>query len=705
MVSLQNVSISRKIQSISVISLIGMLLLLAIALNQYKNTMIEDRQNKTRNIVETAYAITLDFAKRAKAGEISEEEAQKQAFSALSAMRYGEGASEGKGDYIFITNFDATTLMHPFRPDLIGKSMGDTKDPNGVALFREISNMAKNEGQGFVAYHWSKPGHDKPVAKISYVKGYAPWQWAIGTGIYMDDVDTAFMQAATLLAVIVAAILAIVLFISYLIGRNITKPLNTMTQHMAALATGKLDTEIEGQERGDEIGQMAEAVQVFKDNMIKAEELTREQKRDQDIKEQQRQLINRYIREFEVTMINVLDGLNEADRNVRNASGRVTGQASETKVQATNVAGASEEATANVQTVAAAAEELASSISEISRQVNQSSDIAKQAVDETRETNSKIQALANAVSRIGEVVELINSIADQTNLLALNATIEAARAGEAGKGFAVVASEVKNLANQTTRATEDISVQIDEIRSSTDVSVDAINSVTRIIENINEISGTIAAAVEEQGAATQEIAMNVDQASAGTQEVSNSIQHVQQAAESADEAAAELMTTSKDLATQSETLRAQVSRFLKQVQQDTTDEHTLFDWSEELESGNAQIDEDHKKLLDYINTLYHHIKEGTDRAVVENTFKDLKDYTRDHFSSEEKIMEQVGYPDLAAHKIEHADFIKRVQVSFDDYHQSDSEHVSVELIGLLASLWQNHIGTTDKAFAQFMKKQ
>lgn len=695
--SLHNISISKKLLFLSALSFAGIIVLVAFSLQQFKATMIQDRQIQTQHIVESAYSIVESMGKRAQNGEFNQEEAQKRAINALNAIRY-DGS-----EYVFITDFDAGIIMHPITPSLNGKNLGDKTDPNGVPLFRLLSETAKH-GEGAVAYHWPKAGHDKPVSKISYVKGYQPWQWAIGTGIYMDDVDTAFYQQVFFLGVIALVIVTVVILGSFLIGRDILKPLTTMTNNMSSLANGQLDTEVNGLNRGDEIGNMAHAVQVFKDNMIKTEQLTLEQKRDHEIKEQQRQKINSYIREFEVTMISVLDGLNKADTSVRNASEEVSNESNETKIQATTVASASEEATANVQTVAAAAEELSSSISEIGRQVSQSSDVTARAVEQTEATSNQIGELAASVSKIGEIVNLINNIAEQTNLLALNATIEAARAGEAGKGFAVVASEVKNLANQTTRATEEITAQITEIQTSTNLSVEAIQSTSRIIAEINHISSTIAAAVEQQGAATQEIAMNVDQASSGTQEVSTSIQQVQVSAEAADRSAHALLGISEALATESNTLRDQVSKFLKQVKLEDV-EQTLFTWSDDLTSGDEGVDNDHKNLLDLINALYAAIKNDSESKIVHDTFNKLKAYTLQHFADEESVMERTDYPEIEAHRIEHQQFLERVEKTFTAFETSHSEHASIELIGLLSGFWQNHVGKTDLKFAAFMQKQ
>jgi methyl-accepting chemotaxis protein len=271
------------------------------------------------------------------------------------------------------------------------------------------------------------------------------------------------------------------------------------------------------------------------------------------------------IADFETNVKSVVDQVAAASTEMRATAESMAASSEESVRQSNAVAAAAEEATANVQTVASASEELSSSISEISRQVSQSSKIAQEAVQEAERTNETVQGLAEASTKIGEVVNLINDIASQTNLLALNATIEAARAGEAGKGFAVVASEVKNLANQTARATEDISSQIAAIQQATTGAVEAIQGIGKTIDEVNEIAGTIAAAVEEQGAATNEISRNVQEAATGTQEVSQNIQGVSQAANEAGQGASEVLSAAEELSKQSEDLGNQVDAFLVQI--------------------------------------------------------------------------------------------------------------------------------------------
>lgn len=318
--------------------------------------------------------------------------------------------------------------------------------------------------------------------------------------------------------------------------------------------------------RADEFGTVARALSETKTALADAVQREQEQKvAEEQQAEQARADRLRMAEQFENSVGAVVETVAAAASEMQASAQSVSGTADQTSHQATNVAAAAEQASANVQTVASAAEELSSSISEISRQVSQSTQVAGAAVAEVDGANEKVQGLAQAANKIGEVVALITDIADQTNLLALNATIEAARAGEAGKGFAVVASEVKNLANQTAKATEEISNQIGGIQGATQDAVQAIGSIGGIINQINEITSTIAAAVEEQGAATSEIARNVEQASSGTKEVSENISQVTQAASETGSSATQILDAASELGRQSDMLNGEVGNFLNTI--------------------------------------------------------------------------------------------------------------------------------------------
>jgi methyl-accepting chemotaxis protein len=363
----------------------------------------------------------------------------------------------------------------------------------------------------------------------------------------------------------VVVALALSLANAFVIMRSILRPVTAMNRVMTALASGETGTDVPGRDRTDEIGAMAQAVQVFKDNAIERSRLEAERESAREAENKRRQALDRLTEQFSADVKGVVQALASAATQMQATSETMSATAGETSRQAAGVASASQQASGNVQMVATAAEELSASIREISRQMAQSHTMTQSAAGEAETARGTVKALAEVAARIGAVVTLINDIASQTNLLALNATIEAARAGDAGKGFAVVASEVKALATQTTKATDEIAAQIAAVQGEITGTVGAIEGITATIGRINEIAATIAAAVEEQQAATAEIARNVEQAATGTTEVSSSIGTVTTAAGATGAAAGEVLTAARQLSQQAATMQDFVGRFVHEV--------------------------------------------------------------------------------------------------------------------------------------------
>jgi methyl-accepting chemotaxis protein len=377
-----------------------------------------------------------------------------------------------------------------------------------------------------------------------------------------DEYASTRFQALLFVGIALAVALGALIF-SFAV---ITRPIERITQAMGTLAKGDVSAEIPFKENTNEIGAMAGAVQVFKDNMIRSRELESEAAAASTRAQGERKrAMSEMAEQFERTVGGIVRSVSDAAAELQSAAQALSSSSSQTTNQSTAVAAASEEAAANVRTVAAAAEELSGSVREITRQVSESSNMAQKAVQEAEQTNAQVSGLSVGAQKIGAIVDLINDIASKTNLLALNATIEAARAGEAGRGFAVVASEVKALAEQTSKATAEITSHIGAVQGATDQAANAILGIGRTIGEINHIAATIAAAVEEQGAATEEIARNVDQAARGTSDVTQNISGVSHAAEASSASANQVLTSATELAAQSEKLRGEMQKFLANV--------------------------------------------------------------------------------------------------------------------------------------------
>jgi methyl-accepting chemotaxis protein len=359
------------------------------------------------------------------------------------------------------------------------------------------------------------------------------------------------------------ASLALALWIG---AKGLSRPIGELKTVMEAFARNELKADVPGVERRDEVGEMARTVEVFKKNGLEVERMKADQlATEQRTAAQRRADMIKLANDFETAVGEIIETVSSASTELEASARTLTSTAERSQQVTTMVAAASEEASANVQSVASATEEMASSVNEISRQVQTSASIANAAVDQARKTNDGVGELAKAASRIGDVVELINTIAGQTNLLALNATIEAARAGEAGRGFAVVAAEVKALAEQTAKATGEISQQISSIQNATQESVGAIKEIGDTIGRMSEIASTIALAVEQQGAATQEISRNVQQAAQGTQQVSSNITDAQRGASETGSASSQVLSAAQSLSRDSNRLKTEVGRFLDTV--------------------------------------------------------------------------------------------------------------------------------------------
>ncbi|WP_370675670.1 cache domain-containing protein [Pleomorphomonas sp. PLEO] len=515
------------------------------------------RTETLRSITDGALSSVGHFADLAKSGTLDEATAKKEALATLSAMRY-----DGN-EYFFVIDFDAHMVMHPIKPELDGKDLSASTDPAGAHLFKDMAQLAQNGG-GFYSYLWPRPGAERPVAKTSYVLPLPAWRWAIGTGVYVDDIAAENRLSVIWAAVSTLVIAVLLVLVASLLTRTITRPMSALRVSMADIAEGR-HAEVAGIERTDEVGEMARVVDVFRRHAEERDALRAEQERADRDRQHRRETVELLISSFgdEVgrqldAVISEMDGLDRLAHDL-SSSGEETERLAGTAAQG------AEKSADSASAVASASDELRGAISEISQQIARTSEVTLRAAEMVDGANKRVGELAELAVAIGEVVTLIDNIAAQTNLLALNATIEAARAGEAGRGFAVVASEVKSLAAQTATATSTISEKIESIQSSTGETVDAIRSIGVVMSEVRSYTTAISAAIEEQGVVTGSIAANIGAVSSGAADLTHSVGGVTAAAGKSRAAAGSVFTTSADVTAKTAELRRRVRSFLDDV--------------------------------------------------------------------------------------------------------------------------------------------
>jgi methyl-accepting chemotaxis protein len=558
---LSRLKIRTKLASMVALSALTVCTIIAVSASLSERRMVEDRVAQLRTAVDMMVGMAQTLQDEVAAGKMTLAEAQNQFRLRGRKMTFGKGQG-----YAVAYNADTSILLNAAVPSIEGKITGTT-DSNGVLISTAQMGAAQKSPEGGTGYYlYPRPNETVPAKKMVYARTFAPWNVVISCGLYVDDLDADIYALLLRLAVMGAGVIALMALLSWLIARDILGALDRQKTRMQHIASGSIDQVVEETERGDEIGRMAETLEMLRQTALTARTLEAEQvATKQQGENEKREALIALADRFDASVGRLVGMMASGSTELETTAQSMTGTAERTNQQATVVSTAAAEASARVQTVATAAEELSTSISEISRQVAQSAKITDRAVENARRTDTIVRALADGAQQIEHVAELISSIAGQTNLLALNATIEAARAGEAGRGFAVVASEVKSLASQTAEATKEIGTRISQIQGATKEAVEAIQGITATIEEVSAIATTIGSAIEEQGAATAEIARNVTQTAQATQEVTANIGGVSAAAHETGGAASLVLTAASNLSKQAEQLSGEVNVFLAGV--------------------------------------------------------------------------------------------------------------------------------------------
>jgi methyl-accepting chemotaxis protein len=506
------------LMGMSALALIAAIIAGASSMHQ---RMIEDRIDKLRAVVLTAEGFAQFLEQQVTTHKLTREQALAEFRDELHSVRYGS-----KDDYFLVQTDDGLVVMHGGDAAREGKptTAADAKGRSSAELARQV---LRNADGGVITYDVAKPGQSNKQPKLSYVARFAPWRLNFISGSWVDDIDASFRASLLRLATLGGVILIVTLLVAWLVERDISLSLGKLKTAMQLLASGDLTTDIPGATRHDEVGSMATAVVVFKDGMLHAEHLATEQHAERERADIAKHAALVGMAEtIERDTATALQHVGALTAGMIATANEMTASAARTGSSAGSAATAAAQALANAQIVAAASDQLSASIREISAQVNQSTAVVARAIEAGRATRTTMATLNDQVARIGVVAAMIGEIAARTNLLALNATIEAARAGDAGKGFAVVASEVKQLAAQTARSTEEITRSLAEVRTATDASAAAVSHIEQTISEIDTIAGSIAASVEQQGAATAEIARNVTETASAANAVTDRINEV-----------------------------------------------------------------------------------------------------------------------------------------------------------------------------------
>jgi len=551
--------IFHKMMIVVAINISGFTLVAGAGMYFLHHKMIDDRIAKLHSMTDFAKDVVKASHDKVQKGEIGREEAQIQVREMLRTVRYD------KNNYIFIYTEDGLCLLSPGRPEREGKSVLGITDTNGMPYMKRMIEVAQ-DGTGSLLYHFKRPGTDTATPLTSYSQMFKPWGWMIGTAVAIDDIEEEFQAVAWRFAVIVLAIAIAATALAWLIARHVSKPLHRLSAITNRLAHEDYTTEVSETGRGDEIGMLARSILTLRDAAREAASLRSAQESGKTQAESERRdAARRMADRFEASIKQVSDAITHSADSMKTAAESLSGVANQATAQTSTVTSAAERTAATARTAAAATGQLSDSIEEIGRQVRASASMSSQAVNEAQRSDRLVQGLAAAVTRIDDVVHLINDIAAQTNLLALNATIEAARAGEAGKGFAVVASEVKTLATQTGRATEEIASQIGAVQTATGEAVAAIRSIGETIGRIDQVGTAIASAVAQQQTATSAISRNVEEAAEGSRQVTESLDSLARAVAEVGQTSGGVLSASRHLAEQSHRLDGEVTAFLDTV--------------------------------------------------------------------------------------------------------------------------------------------
>jgi methyl-accepting chemotaxis protein len=636
-------------------ALFGMIFSSAIGLYNIRATLMEEKKQSLSRLVDATWSTLDHFHRLEVSGSLSREQAQKEALGVLQAMRYDQQ------NYFWINDMAPKMVMHPYKPELNGKDLSGNKDPNGKALFIEFVRVVQQQGSGFVMYFWPKPGMDKPVEKVSFVKGFAPWGWVVGTGAYTDDVDTTFWQQAEIYLGLGGCMVLLFIVLGRWVVRHVVRQIGGEPVEVVAIAAqvahGNLAMRFDPQRPADGIyGAIKDMVTRLRDTMGSLADISE----------------------------TVMSQGNDLNHNAQLVVDGVMDQSSALQQTSNSIAA------------------IVGSIDKNTDNAHSTQTIAATVARNAAAGGEAVTEAVHAMQQIAAKISVIDEIARQTNLLALNAAIEAARAGEHGKGFAVVASEVRKLAERSQMAAREI----------TTISQNSVQTAIRA----GELLGHLVPEIQQTAQLVEQIANDSQEQKQSVHQINQEIQRMEHMLQQNTGSAQEMSVASDSLIAQMNKLHGLIAYFrcLRDPscdKKETTtlfswsdgeDSGVLFPWSDKMKVGLKDIDQQHYQLVGMINELHAAVKGGNSQQAIGTILPRLLDYTQSHFQFEEQMFEQYGYPETKQHQLAHKKFIDHVSAMVKRLH--GGEDVAMDLLGMLKHWLMEHILKTDIRYVPFIRK-
>lgn len=559
---LKNINILSKLLVLLGVFVLSLGAVALSSLDSFRVSVLDSRKQEMKTVTDAVVSTAQYYQARADKRKETQEDAIAHFYEEIASMRFADGAG-----YFFSFDDGGTVQMHGASAGLVGRSLWDSKDVKGNYITRPLLAEAK-KGGGYASYFWPKPGQpdDQAFEKIAY-GAPLPWGHYIGTGLYIDDVEAIFWAEVTNVILFSSIAILITLGVGVMVSRDIATPLRRLELTIGSLSKRDSSDPLPEIERRDEIGRIARNILNLRTRLQQDADADEKKRQDDRAKRAQEQAAktNALADQLEQQVKSMITRMSDSVRALGKTSTDMESIAQQTSTRSNEVRTTTAQASNNIGSVASATEELTASAREIGHQIQSSSQVTNTVSEEVVHANSRVEALAQAVERIGDVIRLIEDITEQTNLLALNATIEAARAGDAGKGFAVVANEVRSLASQTAKATAEITTQIKDIQSESQKALDSVSGISTSITQVAEQADAIVSTVEEQNSAIREVAERVAQVSASTHTVSHHIDDVAGNAEQTLQSTQDIARAAYELANEARELEQKVDQFLNDI--------------------------------------------------------------------------------------------------------------------------------------------